>query len=314
MAYYDEELQRLQEQVSRQKQLEAKARELRAQRGELQRRADELAAASRREQADVDKLEGRSLAAFFYNVIGKMDERLDKEREEAYAAAVKYDAAAGELAAAERELAECEAELAGLNGCEQRYNDALREKARAVKAAGGSEAAELLRLEERAAFLAAQQRELAEAIAAGEAALQAAERVLSELNSAHNWGTWDMLGGGLLTTAVKHSRLDEAQREVEEMQSQLRRFKTELADVTIDASLQVNVDGFLRVADFVFDNLFVDWAVLSEISRSEEQVRQVQSQIEAVLAELQKIKAAAGKEQTALAEQIETLLREARQA
>ena len=37
------------------------------------------------EQADVDRLEGHSLAAFFYQVIGKMDEKLDKERQEAYA-------------------------------------------------------------------------------------------------------------------------------------------------------------------------------------------------------------------------------------
>ena len=29
----------------------------------------------REEQADVDRLEGRSLAAFFYNVVGKMEDR-----------------------------------------------------------------------------------------------------------------------------------------------------------------------------------------------------------------------------------------------
>ena len=42
----------------------------------------------RQEQADVDRLEGHSLATFFYQVIGKMDEKLDKERQEAYAARV----------------------------------------------------------------------------------------------------------------------------------------------------------------------------------------------------------------------------------
>ena len=31
----------------------------------------------------MDRLEGHSLAAFFYQVIGKMDEKLDKERQEA---------------------------------------------------------------------------------------------------------------------------------------------------------------------------------------------------------------------------------------
>ena len=42
-----------------------------------------------------------------------MDEQLNKEREEAYAARVKYDAAARELTAVEDELARYEAELSG---------------------------------------------------------------------------------------------------------------------------------------------------------------------------------------------------------
>ena len=97
MTYYDEQLQRLQAQTARAKQLESMLRELRGQQAALSARVRELDAVKRKEQVDVDRLEGRSLAAFFYNVIGKMDERLDKERQEAYAARVKYDAAAREL-------------------------------------------------------------------------------------------------------------------------------------------------------------------------------------------------------------------------
>ena len=84
----------------------------------------------REEQADVDRLEGRSLAAFFYNVVGKMDEKLTQERQEAYAARVRYDAAARELAGSEEDLARCHAELEELDGCEERYAALLREKTR----------------------------------------------------------------------------------------------------------------------------------------------------------------------------------------
>ena len=104
MTYYDEQLQRLQAQTARAKQLESMLRELRSQQAALSARVQELEAVKRKEQVDVDRLEGRSLAAFFYNVIGKMDERLDKERQEAYAARVKYDAAARELEAVESDL------------------------------------------------------------------------------------------------------------------------------------------------------------------------------------------------------------------
>ena len=180
------------------------------------------------EQNDVERLEGHSLAAFFYGVIGKMDERLDKERAEAYAARVKYDTAAHELAAAERDLAQCEVELAQLHDCEAQYDALLQAKAQAVKQSGGAEADEILRAEYRLAQIEGKKQEIQEAIAAGQSAHAAAEQVLSCLNSAQDWGTWDMLGGGLLTDLIKYEHLDSAQQQIGQLQSALRRFKPNL--------------------------------------------------------------------------------------
>ena len=146
---YDQQLKELLAQCARKKKLEASAAELRRQRDTYAARAEELKEAMWEEQADVDRLEGRSLAAFFYNVVGKMDEKLTQERQEAYAARVRYDAAARELAGAEEDLARCQAELDVLSGCEERYAALLREKTQAVKAAGGAAAEQILRMEER---------------------------------------------------------------------------------------------------------------------------------------------------------------------
>ena len=283
MTYYDEKLQQLQEQMARSKQLEAMIKELRNQRDSLTAQVRELESIKLEEQADVDRLEGRSLAAFFYNVIGKMDEQLDKESQEAYAARVKYDAAARELEGVEADLRRYESELSALRGCEHRYDEVLKEKADAIKAAGGSNGEEILKLEERNAFLESQKKELQEAISAGNAALSTTQQVLSSLDSAEGWGTWDLFGGGLVANLAKHSHLDEAQGAIEQLQSQLRRFKTELADVTIQADMQVNVDGFLRFADYFFDGLFADWAVLDKINQSQSQVQNTKSQIASVL-------------------------------
>ena len=177
-----------------------------------------------------------------------MDEKLTQERQEAYAARVRYDAAARELAGAEEDLARCQAELDVLSGCEERYAALLREKTQAVKAAGGAVAEQILRMEERDAYLESQERELGEASAAGQSALATADEILESLSSAEGWGTWDLVGGGLIADLAKHSKLDEAQAAVEYLQSQLRAFRTELADVTISADFQVNIDGFLRFA------------------------------------------------------------------
>lgn len=286
MRCYDEQLRQLQAQCARKEKLETSVEELRVQWKSYAARAEELQQMMSDEQADVERLEGRSLSAFFYNVIGKMDEKLTQERQEAYAARVKYDAAARELSGIEEDLKRYEAELDSLQGCENCYASVLQEKTAAVKEAGGSTAEKILQLEEREGYLMSQKQELQEALDAGRAALSCTDQILSELDSAEGWGTWDLVGGGLITDLVKHSHLDEAQESVETLQAQLRRFKTELADVTIDADIQVSIDGFLRVADYFFDGIFADWAVLDQIHQSQEQVHQTRSQICGVLAHL----------------------------
>ena len=76
----DSTLKELWQQVAEKKSCEAKQKELTAQRDTLADRLKKLEKSKLAEQADVDRLEGHSLAAFFYQVIGKMDEKLDKER------------------------------------------------------------------------------------------------------------------------------------------------------------------------------------------------------------------------------------------
>lgn len=308
MRHYDEELCQLQTQCARKKKLETAMAELRAQRDTYSVRAQELEQIFRKEQADVDRLEGRSLSAFFYNVIGKMDEKLTQEKQEAYAARVKYDAVARELAGIEEDLRRCEAELNSLYDCESRYAAVLLEKTQAVKAAGGETAEKILNLEERVTYLESQERELKEAVAAGQDALSTAEQIADSLNSAENWGMWDLAGGGLFADLAKHGHLDDAQSSVEHLQFKLRRFKTELADVTIDADFQVSIDGFLRVADYFFDGIFADWAVLDRIHQSQNQVQDTKNQIHSVLNYLQTLIDHAAAEKADIQRQIEHLV------
>ena len=100
----DSTLKELWQQVAEKKNCEAKQKELTAQRDTLADRLKKLEKSKLAEQADVDRLEGHSLAAFFYQVIGKMDEKLDKERQEAYAARVKYDVALHDLSSVDADL------------------------------------------------------------------------------------------------------------------------------------------------------------------------------------------------------------------
>jgi hypothetical protein len=289
MAYYDEQLQLLQQQIVQKRHEESKLKELNKQREVLSARVSEFQKNKLDQLADVDQLEGHSLAAFFYAVIGKKEERLDKEREEAYAAKVKYDVSARELSAVEEDILRSEAELNRLKGSEQQYERMLRDKAEEIKTTGSNEAEEIFQAEERIVYIENQLKEMNEALAAGEKALNIIDRVLSNLDSAEGWGTWDLMGGGLISGMAKHSHLDEAQKLVEDLQVQLRRFKTELTDVTIDADIQVSIDGFLYFADYFFDGLFADWAVLDKINQSQTKVKDTKDQIISVLYHLKTI-------------------------
>lgn len=136
-----------------------------------------------------------------------------------------------------------------------------------------------------------------------------ADRILSELESADGWNTWDMFGGGgIITYMAKHSHLDEAQDLVSELQSKLRRFKTELADIQITANMQVNIDGFLRFADYFFDGLFADWAVGDKISQSMNSVSSTKSQISRTLDKLNEMEKAADRGIASLKQQLDELI------
>jgi len=296
MANLDEQLHQLQEQVSQKRSLKAKLKELKRQHEDLARRVEGLKSVMWNEQADVDRLERTSLASVFYALIGKKETILDREKVEAYSAKVKHDSAAQELSLVEEDIRRIEALLWDISGCELRYEALLKEKTAAIKASGSSEAEQILQLEAKITDLISQKKEIHEAVSAGSRALNSAVSVLSSLDSAKSWGTWDLLGGGLISDLAKHSHLDEAQGKVQQLQSELRRFKTELADVTIHADMQVSVDGFLRFADYFFDGLIADWAVLDKISQSQSSVQNTKNQIESVLSRLRSMEAAADRD------------------
>jgi chromosome segregation ATPase len=238
----------------------------------------------------VNRLEGHSLAAFFYQVIGKMDEKLDKERQEAYAARVKYDAALHDLSSVDADLAQIQNRLARLSDCERQYQAALSEKIKSIKASAHPAAQLVAESESRIAALKVQKRELLEAINAGKTALHTVNEVLETLDNAEGWSTWDVMGGGLMADLAKYEELDDAQEQIEQLQVELRRFKTELSDVEITADLQVTVDSFLKFADFFFDGLFADWAVLDHINQAQSRVENTKGQIKRVLALLKKMR------------------------
>ncbi len=282
-----EEYVKVQEQMIQQRNLEGRKSSLQTQIRELEKKVLELSCKKDAEQRDVEKLQGRSLANFFYYVTGSMQHRLEKEKQEAYAAAVKYDAAVQELEAVKYDLSQINKALSEVRGAGERYQKLLDQRREELKISGSQDGEKLIQMEQRLAYLKEQKKEISEARTEGRSALGIAEAILSSLSHAENYGTWDLLGGGLIADMAKHSHLDDAQKKVEELQVRLRRFQTELTDVQIQTDMQVNIDGFLRFADYFFDGLFADWTVQNRIKDSKLQIASVVNKLKDAIRKLE---------------------------
>lgn len=129
-------------------------------------------------------------------------------------------------------------------------------------------------------------KEINEAIVSGERALASLRAAQEKLNSARNWGIFDMLGGGLITDLVKHSKMNDASIYLEEAKRDLLVFQKELQDVQGTIDLKVDVDGFLTFADFFFDGIIMDYVVQSKIAEARRQIEQAIPLVERLVNDL----------------------------
>ena len=130
------------------------------------------------------------------------------------------------------------------------------------------------------------EKERNEAIDAGERTLSSLRAARGELQSAGNWGLLDLFGGGMISGLVKHSKMGNAQKYMEEAKYNLQSFSRELQDVNMTHNLNLNVGDFLTFADFFFDGLVADWLVQDRINEARNQVEDAIRQVEDIVRRL----------------------------
>ena len=129
-------------------------------------------------------------------------------------------------------------------------------------------------------------KELVEAVQAGERALVSLKNARNKLENAKNGGLWDMFGGGLFSTIVKHSNLDQANVCLKEAERDLKIFQRELKDVSVPLDIRMNIGDFLAFADFFMDGILVDAMVQSRIREARSEVDGAILRVERLLMEL----------------------------
>lgn len=232
------------------------------------------------EQADVDRMESGGITSFVYGILGRQEEKLEKERQEAKAAKEQYQSALRTLQELHRQKELLSDSIAQLGNVQQEYQrryDLEREK---ILGGAGPSSVRLRQLEEDGRQLRSLEQELIEARDAGDAVMDQINRIRKSLGSASTWGTIDLFTDGFFADMAKYSHMDDAQSEMQELNRLLRRFSKELQDVDTHANLSADIGSGMRFADFFFDGLFTDAMALNRIDRVKNQVEDIASQVQ----------------------------------
>ncbi|RKQ35520.1 hypothetical protein [Oceanobacillus halophilus] len=238
------------------------------------------------EKKDVEKLEGTSISGLFHSLFGNKDEKIEKEKQEVVAVQVELEEAKKTKKELEQSLKDIQYELEKLDNIEQSYQQLFDEKERMIKHSNSSQASKLYELSEEEGDVKAYLLELEEAITAGNRVTYDLESALSSLDSAANWGTLDMFGGGMISGLAKHGSIDEATAAIHRAQTSMRYFQKELLDVQEELDIHIDITGMLKFADFFLDGIFVDYMVQNKINESRDQVQSKKSEVERIIRNL----------------------------
>lgn len=237
------------------------------------------------EGRDVERLDGITLHNLWHSLMGTKEVAKRREQEEYLAAIMKFDAASSTLMMLESDLKSLERQLASIGAPELEYQQAVQAKENVLLHSGAPDARRLFELAEQLGYLKSEEKELEEAIEAGEKAKEAIAAVENSLGSAQGWGIFDILGGGLITTAIKHSYIGDARNKIDQAQQLLHKFRRELSDIKTNDTIEISTIS--TVADFLLDGALFDIIVQSQINTAQNQTRQLKDKVKAAIQDLQ---------------------------
>lgn len=225
-----------------------------------------------KEQLDVEKMSQTSLKTLFYKCLGTHDKQVAKEKEEALAAALKYEGCKKSVDELTDKLSQLTKRHYEMSKVQDKLEALHEEKRRVMASLNMPEYAKIGQLEKEMSFIRREIKELKEAITPGNMAINTLNEAIELLDSAGDWGTWDLLGGGLIADMMKHDKIDKAKQAILNAQTYVQRLQVELQDVNMSLDGSIQITGGAVFADFFFDGLIADWYMQSKISQSRENV------------------------------------------
>ena len=132
------------------------------------------------------------------------------------------------------------------------------------------------------------EKEVTEAIRAGERALDSLYLANRKLSSASGWVFLDLFGGNFFSGLMKHSNLSDASVYLRRARNEVDRFRMELGDIRDIPEVNDEIGDFLTFADFFWDGALADILVQSRIHECRNRVNDSINKIERIIRELKR--------------------------
>ncbi|EGT3616203.1 hypothetical protein FHH43_08150 [Clostridium perfringens] len=222
-----------------------------------------------KELKDVQKLKTLSFSNLMASLLRNKDEKLEKEEKEYLEAKLSYDNSKSKIENLSHDIESINKRLGYLINIEGKYKDLIGEKRELIKKLNLNIRDEIINIENEIRELLSSKTEISEALREANNCLMISKDVKESLDSAHSWGTYDIIAGGMISSSIKHSRIDDAKNYMERLSYAVERLNKELGDVGISVlSDSLNISGFSYTLDVFFDNIFSDFSVQGEINDS----------------------------------------------
>ncbi len=248
-----------------------------------------------REKVDVEKLEGMTLTALMSTLAGTKEEKLQKEKQEVVTAKLKYDEAVEAVKSLEQEREVCISKLKAIGDPTAAFEQLMKEKEELIIDQQSELSQKLFDAFDREVEQKELIKEIKEAVDAGKEVMTPLIAAAEALEKAKGWGTFDMLGGGAVSTFAKHNHMDNAKDAIHRAEHKLKNFQTELSDLGQYGAMTLDVSGLLTFADYFFDGIVVDWMVQDKIKSSLQKVNNQIQEVEQMMTRLEREKEQADK-------------------
>lgn len=280
------EITKIREKIRIREKLNQRLNNLEIELGEEEEKLKKLKIELNKEEQDVASLEGKTLNSLIQTLLGKKQEKLELEKEEYIVAKIKYDECLNKISTLTIQKNNIKTKLEDYKNVDVIYSNLLIDKEYEIMNSNKVENITLGKIIEKISNTNLDIKEISEAYSAGNKLLITIYDTINSLQKAKDWGTWDILGGDVITTLIKHDYIDEAKRNSYKVKECISSFKMELSDININLNIDINLDSFTVFADFFFDGVFVDWYVQNNINNALYNARELKQNVIVILQNL----------------------------